>query len=490
MAADKHFDLSSPFISARIITADGVELPLWIDPGGGQFLKNVDKLNIDSKVTAALSFVQDITIEFQVNTVSKITAVLTPPFDAARALLDSDLLVWGAKNFLEVQFGYTGGAPEGPVLSEVFTGMILQPDISLGVDTSITINAQGMAWRSERQSGNLTATGTREALIVTTLQRKYIIAKAQSQAEVVTAAGVSSEFEDFVKSHKKYKELKVIVAPETRDDALSGPLLASVVTEAQGFLTDKAFAEKLAHEANCDIIYKNDTAEIKSRNTAVGGKPDYVLRLFDFPRGTISPGIGTFPILSVSSSSVFQFISKETRGVAWNAMPSEERKKKKDPEVADESTTGQGSNGAKDGEHNAAPAEDGPITPAGPLGRGMAAIVADPSFKKTAIDQAKAQFSAAKANNGVQLEIETYAMPRIEPYAVVQVLGVGKRYDGVYTVLQVTHTLGSAGGATALTLTGTTGFFPKGLKPLKKNEEEADQDDAAEADKITAKAKK
>ena len=483
------YDLSSPFMHARIITKDKDELPLWI--GGEEQSKVMEKLGIDPKVTTALSYVQDITIETQLNQVNKITVVLTPPLDAARALLDSDFMTWGGDSFIEVQFGYTGGAPSGAVLSEVYTAMILKPDIQLGTDATLTINAQGVGYKSSVQKGDTTATGTREALLVAVLKREKILTEGRSALKAIYTDSAAVEAAGGDAESQRNYAVQVVIDAASRADPLAGIALAEIVTEGQGNLTDLQFAQKIANEAHCDLSILGGVVKVKSRNVAKEEKPKYVLRFYDYPGGVLVPGFGTFPILSVSSSTVFQFLAAGTRGIAFTGVESEERKSNKGAKQTTEPTSGDSTTGSKSEDAKVAPPVDSKAYPPGsPEGRGLEALIADPAFKATAENQAKAQYSATKENNGVRMEIETFAMPKVAPNDNVAVIGVAKKFDGNYRVLKVTHTLGSAGSSTSLeVIGGLAAFGPEGISGLKVNEEEPDEDEAeAAGEKVKAEA--
>jgi hypothetical protein len=105
--------------------------------------------------------------------------------------------------------------------------------------------------------------------------------------------------------------------------------------------------------------------------------------------------------------------------------------------------------------------------------------------KDLAKEQMQAEFRRAKDSSGIVLEVETLGMPEILPSNVVDVTGMGKRFDSKYTVFSVTHSLGSAGSSTKLELRGCGAFAPGTFGPVPgtwtKNPNETNADDIVEA---------
>lgn len=143
--AEDSFDFSSPFVAARLLI-DGEEYPLWTR---GMNKEAFDIPTLDGNELRALSFLSEISIASNLGYIPVIKAVLTPPYEDAIKLLDSELLTWGPGHRLQVHYGYST-SPTGPIFATA-EGMInAKPDFTFGSEISITINAQGCG-------GNLSA---------------------------------------------------------------------------------------------------------------------------------------------------------------------------------------------------------------------------------------------------------------------------------------------------------------------------------------------
>jgi hypothetical protein len=101
-----------------------------------------------------LSYVQDITITIGLSLNSKVSLTLTPPLDVGLHILHSPLINW-AGSMLEIDIGYstggdglTGGnnANGSNLAPQKFSGLIMKPEVRIGSDVSITLNALGVAY--------------------------------------------------------------------------------------------------------------------------------------------------------------------------------------------------------------------------------------------------------------------------------------------------------------------------------------------------------
>lgn len=151
MGDGDRYDFSNPFVSAAIVSVDGKRYPLW----SGLDEKDAGTAGLGS--TAALAFLQEVTIEIQLAYLPLIKATLSPPYRDAINFLDSSLMEWAGGARLEVQFGYLSNTSQNAVLSNVFTGMMGKPEVQLGTDCTITLNAQGVgSFSASRQEGRRT----------------------------------------------------------------------------------------------------------------------------------------------------------------------------------------------------------------------------------------------------------------------------------------------------------------------------------------------
>jgi len=173
-SADR-FDFSNPFISAAIVYKND-RFPLWMRLPK----ERLANLGHGLRNTRALAFVQEISIEIQLAHLPIIQVQLTPPYRDAINFLDSELMEWG-NSVLEVQFGYISNTSGTAVLSAVYSGILLKPEVSLGSDVTITLNAQGVGgFSAVRQSGSRTfVNATREDMIRAVAEGRTAEAKTE-----------------------------------------------------------------------------------------------------------------------------------------------------------------------------------------------------------------------------------------------------------------------------------------------------------------------
>ena len=128
------YDFSGPYVSAVIINPDGSRYPLWTNQQRGSSSRSED-------APPSMPFLSNVTVEINQGYVPTISAELEPTFREGIEFLDT-AFEWGQSQ-LEVQLGYVGGVSGGPILS-TYTGTMLKPDVQIGEDIRITLNAQGV----------------------------------------------------------------------------------------------------------------------------------------------------------------------------------------------------------------------------------------------------------------------------------------------------------------------------------------------------------
>lgn len=107
------------------------EYNLWVDDGIPNALKT-------------LAYVQDVSIQIGLGLNSKVSLTLTPPMEEGLELIHSELLSWGGSE-LKVRIGYSTG-DNANRLSMEFGGLMMKPDVHFGPNTTITLNALGVAY--------------------------------------------------------------------------------------------------------------------------------------------------------------------------------------------------------------------------------------------------------------------------------------------------------------------------------------------------------
>ena len=415
------YDFYSPFVAARIVTAKGAPYALWTDLGGtGQLLNDSEY----PEGLKGLPYLSDLTVEIQNAYDPIMTATLSPTFLDARTLMNSELLEW-AQATLEVQFGYTGGAPGGPKLSAPFSGIIIPPEITLGSETTVTLKAQG--------TGDWSATHQQSSNVWSNTKRRDILAALIKGPDPANPRDWTPIFSD--------------VDPNSE----SAKLLDTPVNLAQGYYTDMAMIWSILRECQCLFFSDGKKIRIMSQNKMFSGTPKYTLSLYDFPSGQVGPSVGTFPILNVSSASMHVFASGALRAQVYGGMSSENRKVVQGlvkpagvdigvpgvpaSEVAVQTTGGGGA-------FPAASSKNPGLNPQ--TGDGGGNTQHDVNHKDFEA-KTHADYAAAQPNSGVQLEVDTLGIPDLFPGDVVSVRGIGLQFDHNYAVLKAIHHVGAGG---------------------------------------------
>lgn len=482
MARD--YDFYSPFFSAAIITSDNVRVPLWTNVVGGQDSAAVKDFSKDESVANGLvsfPFLESLTIEMGLGMFPRMTAVLTPPLRDSQKFLDSTLVENG-KATLEAIIGYSSGTSSGPVLSAPFQALILEPDISLGVDSTITLNALGVAGydASTTQTSRSFNNQTRRAILdELSGGPKVSTPEAAPESLVENHGGILgsvSEIQPEVKLSQAppaskvrrnlYMDFSTIKPGSDEDNALN-----QKVVVAQGWKTDWMFMLQIANEAGCWLVMsvkregdqEKNFVQVMATGAHLADRPKYTLRFYDYVQGVLGPthenindaktkvtSEGDFPILSVSTQSKQVWLPGSTKALVatgidsrtgrtiskvwsdWNASPSDV-------------TGGGGTTPAPDG-NNTSVSKDGT--------GGAPATKSDPGV--TVGDQVNKSRFATDFSMGIALRVLTLGIPDILPGNVVAVRGVGNRFDFNYGVFTVRHTLGPSGYTTELELVSNT----------------------------------
>ena len=505
MARSRHYDFYSPFMSAWIVQnpedPQGTRFPLWVEgvapdrrsslvprPPDGQSDYYSDMV----EDLGSLAFCTEITVELQLAFIPKITASLHPPFRDGLAFLNSSLIEWG-NSILEVQFGYVGGTPEDIVLSPVFSGVLLKPEVSIGEDISITLNAQGIGgYTSVRQDWVQVLQNKTRRKVIRALCR---VIGLEANFEEVDApfekdlAAVGQQVFETVGNSLGAFELDQVTKQEienARKRIYQNSPMEQVITVAPGGQTVWQVLYQVVREAQCWMCIQGaeepgepEQLRIIPRNSVMTGEPHCTLVLYDLPDGEIGPARNTFPIESVSSPTSAIYLPSATRGFLVFGYDSKERAKAVevvDPNSKDVQRSGNAQTQANSSARN--PAANTAT------GEGMAVASSD-SMSPEYAEQIRAETESAATNMGVKLEITTLGIPDLVPAHVVAVRGIGARFEGGsgnYGVFTVTHTLGSSGYSTKLEAVSNVGqlagtFDRETLPKTKTNEQKPETPD-------------
>lgn len=363
----------------------------------------------------------------------KISLQLTPTFREGLSFLDNEDFSWG-DTFIEVQFGYAG---RSPVLSPPLSGLMLKPDIQIGADMQITLNAQGTGGFSavRQQSGRTASEGqTRRDLI-------SAIAGGPTGTRTLTV-----NFED------ADRDLEV------------RNLLDSPAQYTQGNKTDWLALWELTNVCRAWMVLVGSELRILSRRNRMTAEPSRAFRMFDLKAGRIDSvtAIGTevqgeFPIISFTSPTMAVFLPGSVRGSRMREISVTDRTVTTsviDNETEQTARTGRGTQ---------APSErDNALPGTNAQGDGTDQLPGDPQNEE-ARRTAQSEWERF-SNMGIEVEIESIGIPDLIPAEVVSLFGVGRRFsDQNYAITKVIHTIGSGGFTTQFTAISNIGQLVQGL---------------------------
>jgi len=439
MPGQTAIDFHNPFVSAAILDPrTGERYPLWTDVSEAALQR--------AKVPSALQslcFLTAVTVEMSLGPVPNLSATLSPPIDMAKHLLDSELIEYGVA-LLQVQFGYASGTGGGgPLLSPIYEGILMEPDVTFGGDASITLNAQGVGGMSatRQKSKRVWKTNTRLEILRAiaggpnaSMQRELEI----DDSKILQRRGATLSVGDALRGASSFAAtaaaLRDVAAQTIVTDEYK--LLNEVRPYAQGFKTDWWAMQQLIRECRCTSYLLGNNLVLIPINLTLSAPPTRRLVWFDHPNGEIDPAKGVWPILSFSTQTKAVFLPGALRGLAMAHVDSETREPVKAFINDLQAKTGRTNNGV------AAPAES-KTNPAANLdtGDGGDQINGSPT-DPLAVQQAISAYDAFTMNMGIQLTVETLVDPLLLPGDVYEIKGVGKRLEGNYAVLSATFNLG------------------------------------------------
>ena len=173
------YDFFHPWASV-VLELDGQRLPLWwANDVGVQQVAAVHGYD-----AANLAMVQEVQIDWQ-GAYYEITVILTPTYEEAIKLIDSDLIQQGF-TALDVTVGYRSGKgdPQGAGYgTQSFYGVVRNVDFSVGTEISLTLKATPgvIIGASEQQGTNVFNNKSRYEVIEMLLSR-YFASRTNSTA--------------------------------------------------------------------------------------------------------------------------------------------------------------------------------------------------------------------------------------------------------------------------------------------------------------------
>jgi hypothetical protein len=440
-------DFRSPFFAVAIRSASGKILPLW------RLSEDDPEVTKQFPNTRGFAWVAQVSVENNLGDVPILSAQLTPPFREGLEFLDSEFIEFGNSE-LQIQIGYN----DPKVSPQVFTGLLLEPAVSIGTDIQITLNAHGIGgFAALRNEGGLSSKPgeTRLSLIKRIAQTvnlevdTSLLGEGNSGSSAASAVGT---IEDIKKGNTE-------------------KLLSQSYQYAQGNKSSWTALWELINGANAWMILKSQASkpgeatkprlQIIPRDKALLQPPTRVLRLYDLNGGRLgvtddpavvsgdSPGAAPaeYPLLSLSNPPMALYLPGSHRALVLEEI-SDKDPEKENKEVLNHENTK--SVRSSDGQAGPAASKANEEYDA-KTGVGGERLPGDPTLDK-AVEAAAMEYRRG-GNMGIQLDVETIGIPDITPGETLLLAGVGKSFGNPrWGVHKVVHTLGGDGFSTSLTI--------------------------------------
>jgi hypothetical protein len=450
-------DFRTPFFAVAIRSASGAILPLW------QLSDEDSEVTRQIPSTRGFAWVQQVTVENQLGDVPILSAMLTPPFREGLEFLDSEFMEFGNSE-LQIQIGYS----DPKIAPQVFTGLLLEPSVSIGTDIQITLNAHGIGGSAAlRNEGGLKSKPGESRLslikrIAATVNMEIDVsdlsetpsssALSLTSDSIFTAVGIPTTSEDI----KKGKTEKLLTAPYeyAQGNKTAWTSLWELINGANAWMI-------LVSKANSAGEETRPILRIVPRDKALSQPPTRVLRLYDLNEGrlgntgdpSVVSGNATgqapteYPLLSLSNPPAAMYLPGMHRALLMDEISDKEPEKEITEVLNHENVTDTKTNegavapdaSAKDPEFDSRTKVGGERLPG------------DPTLDK-ALEAAVAEFRRA-GNMGIQLEVETIGIPDLAPGETILLTGIGRKFGTPrWGVHKVVHTVGTDGFSTSMTV--------------------------------------
>ncbi len=184
------YDFYNPFMSAAIVLQSGQRYPLWTSNQGKPLSIPTAPGVGDLK---ALSYMTELHVEIGLGQIPKIDITLTPPYDDAIRLYDSELVEFGQSK-LQAQFGYAGRSVGGTsVLSPAFEALMLRPDIDIGDESKFVLHGIGVGGLGvTQQSSGVSFKDRSRISIINELMSRHGITVDSTEVGATSATSVCS----------------------------------------------------------------------------------------------------------------------------------------------------------------------------------------------------------------------------------------------------------------------------------------------------------
>jgi hypothetical protein len=371
-----------------------------------------------------LPYLQEVSVSLGLGLIPEIKAVLNPPHHEAQKILDSPLLEW-VVNTIEVQLGYSAGG--NVAMSPVFVGTLLKPDIELGEEITITLNAQGVGGFAFLRSES----------------RK--VYKKKARIDIIR---------ELLRGFDTKEPRAIKIKNMVKSGSESDKKLKEKISFSQAGKSDFLAVSHLLNDCKCwsawEGVDKNDKGVdifvIYSREERMKQIPSRIFSFFEYAQGNMGPNAGAkavYPILGLSSPTSAIYLPGAAKGIASSNIDSKTRKAKVEvitDKTAKEPRVGTGGGEIKSSKRNPKVDEK--------TGEGAFHIAVEGNdFAKAALE---GEFSRMSQAMGITLEIDSVGIPDLLPGEVITTHGLGQKrgLSGNYSVMKLNHTWGTSGSST------------------------------------------
>jgi hypothetical protein len=477
--SEKDGDLGVSGIPFSGKDGNGLRYDLWLES------------NTDPRVPNALktlAYVQDVTVELGMGLNSKVQLVLAPPYEDALVLLNSPLIQWGVGR-LNVKFGYSTGTGQRESFS--FGGIIQKPDVKIGNDITITLNAMGIGYAMSMIGGS------QEQSYATDDTPATVVEKVLS-----TYNGIDTDrlYEDF--DAKKRKELPFF-KPIFKDT----PLGPDPSVLERGPRNDWWFVYDIVKSYGLELLIVDSDFRVMDSDGWRSRGPTKQFRL----RAGIDPnpekGLPIYPILSLSSPTESVWIAsgvgrqvmkdvaeskvkkevvitpqkltqeekdriakvegtyKKPKVLKGKALKRQQRREDLAADHADALEILEAEIGRASKENSTWGTETKNRFNAGPLSSARNS----PGNPQTSMrDHAKGMISRRNHLKGIHVDVQTIGLPDMRPGDIIGIDGFAVQgqkegvFDGPYGIIEVRHQIGLGGFTT--TFKAIANWFPRAFQ--------------------------
>ena len=455
----------------------GVEINAWIetfDPIGGvtEFhlwnpsVEAPNQLPEELKALSSLAYVSEVQIALRLGITSEVSLTLTPPFDEGIALINSPLIQWGVGR-LNVQVGYSTGS--GERASKVFGGLLQKPEVRIGTDIVISLNALGVGYQlaaadAIRADQEQVRSGKTYAEVIEMLLSRY--GNAFDLSELWSDFGVKTAIGEQGVDHPLFKAPTGKPVPK-KDGKVHQDVQSITFSNKNDwfFINDIIGKHGLRLEIDDKVIRIRNPGKFLDLNNE---KKNY--KKF-FLRGITDPSRNLYPALSIESPSSFVWL-RHGMGKQYSSGVSADRNIVS-YEANDKTSPARVSGG-------------GTWNTERKIGNVLQNLsVVHPGDPETMKGIISGEYQNQNWKKGIHLYIDTVGIPSLEPGELVFFSGSGTDinkgngvFDGHYGVTEVNHSIGIGGFTTRFL--GIGNFIPKQFKEIYQKAEE--NSTAAEAE--------